>query len=205
MDTCAICLDDIDNDHICKTLSCGHKYHFVCFKKLVYSNQNFFVRCPLCREMNTDVSKPFLNDHKRNIMMMCLGNLRCVCKNKNGKRCKNKSLLMNYGKCYTHNKDIIREKHYRLYSDYLYHILCSNYDWLTMIFLIDVGKKIMIKFLNEDSCVTDIIQYYYRYLNDKVYRGEKQTHYMNGIYEYYDLEKVQKSWLDYCVNKNVII
>jgi hypothetical protein len=28
---------------------------------------------------------------------------------------------------------------------------------------------------------------------------------MNGIYEYYNLEKASKNWADYCINKNVII
>ena len=30
-ETCPICLDDIKEDHICKELSCGHKFHFICF------------------------------------------------------------------------------------------------------------------------------------------------------------------------------
>ena len=37
------------------------------------------------------------------------------------------------------------------------------------------------------------------------YRKNNKTHYMNGIYAYYDLKKIPRTWLDYCVNKNVII
>ena len=133
-----------------------------------------------------------------------VGKVRCICNLKNGNRCKNKPILMNYGKCYSHSKNILKKEHYKLYSDYLYHIVGSNYNWLTIIYLLDVGKKIIIKFLNEDSQVSDILQYYYRYLNDKK-NGEKSMFYMNGIYRYYDLEKIPKNWLDYCVNKNVII
>ena len=71
--------------------------------------------------------------------------------------------------------------------------------------MIDVGKKIIIKYLNEEDQVQKILEYYYRYLNDKNYRKDKDNFYMNGIYEYYNLEKVSKSWMDYCINKNVII
>jgi hypothetical protein len=208
METCSICLEEIKKGHIVKKLSCGHNYHFCCYKNLVYKHGNLYVNCPLCREMNINIDKPFDNDHKRNILMMChggVGKLRCLCNTKNGRRCKNKSYLMNYGKCYSHNKDIIKEEYFELYSNYMYHVLCSNYDWQTIIYLIDVGKKVMLKYLNKDSSVTDILQYFYRYLNDKEYRKNNKTHYMNGIYAYYDLKKVPRTWLDYCVNKNVII
>ena len=36
METCSICLEELNDNNIIKTLSCGHKYHFNCFKKLVY-------------------------------------------------------------------------------------------------------------------------------------------------------------------------
>ena len=95
----------------------------------------------------------------------------------------------------------------------MYHVLCTNYDWLSIIYLLDVGKQIMIKYLNPESSVTDILFYLYRYLNDKDYKKKLQdqnpnysnTHYMNCIYEYYQLDKIPKSWLDYCLNKNIII
>ena len=207
MDTCSICLDEIKDNHIVKKLSCNHTFHFLCFKKMVYHNNNVYINCPLCREMNHNIEKPFLDNPKRNISIMChsgVGKVRCICYNKNGTRCKNKPVLMNYGKCYSHSKNILKKEHYKLYSDYLYYILGSNYNWLTIIYLLDVGKKIIIKFLNKDNQVSDILQYYYRYLNDKK-NGERSMFYMNGIYRYYDLEKIPKNWIDYCVNKNVII
>ena len=49
-----------------------------------------------------------------------------------------------------------------------------------------------------------ILQYYYRYLNDKN-NGNKSMFYMNGIYKYYYLEEIPRNWMNYCVNKNVII
>ena len=47
--------------------------------------------------MNYNIDKPFLNDHKRNISIMChsgVGKIRCICNLKNGNRCKNKPVLM---------------------------------------------------------------------------------------------------------------
>lgn len=208
MDNCPICLCEMKDNQVIKTLSCDHKFHFACFKKLVCHNNNFYIDCPLCREMNHNIDKPFINNHKKNIQMMIhngVGKIRCLCTNNNGNRCRNKSLLMNYGKCHIHNKNTLKKEYYKLFSEYLYHILCSNYNWLTIIYLIDVGKKIMIKYLNKENQVQDILQYYYRYLNDKNYRKDSNSFYMNGIYDYYDLEKIPKNWLDYCINKNVII
>jgi len=209
MDTCPICLDEIKENHNIKILSCDHKFHFCCFKKMVYRHNNFYIDCPLCRKMNINIDKPFKNCHKKNILILChgrVGKIRCLCKNKNGLRCKNKSILMNYGRCHTHHKEILKQEYYRLYSDYLYYILCSNYNWISIIFLIDVGKKIIMKYLKEDNQVVDILQYYYRYLNDKNNKRDNTSRFcMNGIYSYYGLEQVPKNWINYCVNKNVII
>jgi len=207
METCPICLDELQEHHIIKTLSCNHKYHFNCFKKLVYQKKNFYISCPLCREINTCTEKPYKDNHKENIKLLLHQGIRtnkCVCNTKSGLQCKNKPILMNYGKCYIHNKNILDKKYYRLYSEYLYFIFCLNYNWITLIYLIDVGKKIIMKFLNEDSQVHEILQYYYRYLNIKN-RDNDNDFFMNGIYDYYDLEKLSRSWLDYCVNKNIII
>ena len=207
METCSVCLEEIKENQILKTLSCGHKYHFNCFKKMVYHNNNFYIKCPMCREVNHNIEKPFINDNKLNILSMChmgVGKLKCNGYTLKGERCKNKSTLMNYGKCHIHNKNMLKKEDYRLFSDYLYHILCSNYRWKTKIYLIDVGKKIIDKFLNDKSEVHEILQYYYRYLNDEDFHINEEF-YMNGIYEYYNLEKASKNWVDYCINKNVII
>ena len=50
----------------------------------------------------------------------------------------------------------------------------------------------------------EILEYYYRYLNIKN-KDNNNEFYMNGIYEYYDLEKLPRSWLYHCINKNIII
>ena len=32
METCSICLEEIKEGHIVKKLSCGHNYHYCCYK-----------------------------------------------------------------------------------------------------------------------------------------------------------------------------
>ena len=49
----------------------------------------------------------------------------------------------------------------------------------------------------------EILQYYYRYLNIKI--KIMLMIFMNGIYDYYNLEKLSRSWLNYCIDKNIII
>ena len=55
MNTCCICLEELKDEHIIKTLTCNHKLHFNCFKKLVYRNRNFYIKCPLCREIFVNI------------------------------------------------------------------------------------------------------------------------------------------------------
>ena len=96
METCSICLEELNDNNIIKTLSCGHKYHFNCFKKLVYMNNNFYIKCPLCREYNTNIDKPFKNNHYENIKLMLHQGIRtnkCICKTKKGLQCKNNPIL----------------------------------------------------------------------------------------------------------------
>ena len=94
---CPVCLDSLNNNNNnkLKTLSCGHVYHYKCYMDIVNRGQNLFVVCPLCRNMNTNIKKPF-NNPKDNIKILCnsLKN-RCICKTKKGLRCKNKPRLLN--------------------------------------------------------------------------------------------------------------
>mgnify|MGYP000040971341 FL=1 len=206
MDTCSICLEDIKPEHICKTLSCGHKFHFNCFKKLVYLNYNFYISCPLCRRSNTCCEKPFKQDHQENIKAMLHQGykcLKCVCKTKQGLSCKNRPALLNYGMCHVHNKNILPKKYYRLYSEYIYFIFCLNYKWRSILYLLDIGKKIMIKYMKGNEQVHNVLEYYYRYLNIKI--KEEDTFHIKCMYKYYELEHPPSDWLDYCVNKNIII
>ena len=71
-ETCPICLDDFNKNQckedIIKTLSCGHKIHFKCFRDLCFRGLNFFIECPLCREINYNIEKPY-KDPKDNLCL----------------------------------------------------------------------------------------------------------------------------------------
>ena len=60
---CSICLEEFNNEKTIFTLSCNHKLHYQCFLKYVYQKGNFFIDCPLCREMNTNTKSP-VDDHE---------------------------------------------------------------------------------------------------------------------------------------------
>ena len=196
-------LEEIKTDHIIKKLSCNHKFHFCCFKKLVYHKGNFFVECPLCRTMNDNIEFPIKDNHKKNILLMCnggVGNLYCSCTNKNSRKCKKKSHLFNYGKCHIHHKEILPKEKYELFSKYFYHILCMNYKWISILYLLDFGKKVIINF--DVNGVDDILYYLYKYLNNK---NNTEGFYMNKIFTFYNFKDPPQKWLDYCNTKKTII
>lgn len=203
MDICPICLDEIQPDHIVKKLSCNHNLHFCCFKKMVHHSGNFFINCPVCRTMNSNIDFPFKDDFKSNILLMSnggVGNLLCSCTNKNGQKCKKKSHLMNYGKCHLHNKEILPKEKYELFSKYFYNILCTNYQWISVLYLLDFGKKVIIHF--DVNGVEEILFYLYKYIHGK---GKSEGYYMNHIFSYYGFKEPPQKWLEYCKNKKTII
>ena len=206
MNTCSICLEDIKENNIIKKLSCGHSYHFNCFKKLVLNHGNFFTPCPLCRELNFSINYPFKDDYKKNILMMChsgVSKIKCSHIKKDGTKCKLKSKLMNYGCCHIHNKDILKEDKYELFCKYFYHILTTNYKWISILFLIDFGKKVIIHFLEKDDGLEHILEYLYRYII--ISNNIENYFYMNKIFDFYKLEKPPDSWLSYCLKNKTII
>ena len=209
---CPICLDEIKPGMIVKKLSCDCKqeYHFACFKQMVYKNGNIFIKCPLCRTKNTNIDYP-TDDPKENILLMLhtalSKNIKCNHKTKCGNKCKLKPRMLNYGCCHIHNSDILKKEHYELFSKWLYHILQTNYRWVSVLYLLDFGKKIIIHKLNEDKeyGIESILYYLYTYINlqDKI--NIVNYGYMKGIYEYYNLEKPPQKWLEYCIDKRTII
>ena len=104
---CSICLQEMNNtyhkkDNIIKTLSCGHKFHYHCFRDMVYRKGNFFISCPLCRQINSDISKPY-KDTIDNLECLCdTKSKKCMGYTKEGRRCKRHMNLLNYGYCYQH-------------------------------------------------------------------------------------------------------
>ena len=83
--------------------------------------------------------------------------------------------------------------------DYILNIFilyfCLNYKWRSILYLLDIGKKIMIKYMKGNEQVHEVLEYYYRYLNIKI--KEEDTFHIKCMYEYYDLEHPPCDWLDY--------
>ena len=94
---CSICLERIKNNHVEFQLSCDHKLHYQCFLLYVYNaGGNIFINCPLCREMNYNIVKPFELPID-NIRFLCsngIGKVRCQRKTQKGNCCKNPSCFV---------------------------------------------------------------------------------------------------------------
>ena len=85
---------------------------------------------------------------------------------------------------------------------YIYLILCQQNRFYNKLHLIDLGKKIMMKYCNKDSSVDEILEKYYRFF--KVNDIYKISNY-GKIYDYYGLEKPEDRWFEYCVNNHCLI
>ena len=197
MDDCPLCLEPIETDHVKKTLSCGHRLHFRCFIQIVYRQVNMFISCPICRMVNEDTSKPY-TDPEKNLRILCsrkVGKVRCICKTKKGTVCKRKGVLFNYGMCTQHHPNVLKKEYYPLMEKYIYFILCQRYNFLSRLYSIDIGKKLIIKYANKDTSIEDILVYWLKYIT---MQDEKYIKDYSKVYEYYDLEKPDKSWINYC-------
>jgi len=126
---------------------------------------------------------------------------RCYHKTKSEKRCKNKSHILNYGYCYTHNKKVLPKERYKLICDFIYWTLETSNQQRTKILMIDIAKKIMIS-KSEIKTVQEIQHYFFRYYhhNDKMYNVDP-----NGLYHYYDLEIPPGEWVNKCLKKRTFI
>lgn len=204
-DTCCICLSELKNNT--KELSCGHKLHFQCYMKLTM-RKNLFIECPLCRGINKNTKLPY-DDPRKNIIEIISnknksGIQRCICKTKNGKRCKNVAKPLNYGKCHIHNKSVLNEKYYPIMLEYLILILHQRSGIMTKIYLLDMGKKLLIKFRDEISSVGDLFSKYYEFYSIILNDGDTIVKEYKHFYNYYKLELPEKKWIDECREKYII-
>ena len=199
MTDCSICLGKLGSKQTYK-LSCGHEFHFDCYMKCVFINDiNIFIKCPLCREVNTN-NKRLFDDPLQNIKLLNPIQ-RCCHKTKSGKRCKNKSHIFNYGYCYTHNKDVLPKDKYELFCEYIYWLLDASNKTRTKLAMIDIGKKLIMKH-PEIETISEILYYFYRFYhcNDKVTLVEKHI-----MYNYYELDIPPDDWLSKCLKDTIII
>ena len=205
MDTCCICLQDLKENDKIKDLSCNHKLHFECYMLYLGSKERkHFINCPLCRNLNTDVSIPG-DTPKEKIQNLCQKSCRCLGITKSGLRCKNKSSLLNYGYCRSHNKEVLEtDKQYDLMFRYINLNMYSPQSWKTRLVLVDIAKKLIIKFKIEN--IEDIMYYLFRSFEE-----QKQTYTLNEviknerfIYEYYELEPPPHEWIAKCLELKIL-
>jgi hypothetical protein len=195
---CSICLDDIKDNHTCKILSCGHQFHFKCYMNCVFNHGTIFIKCPLCREINTCNKKPH-NDPFLNLKELCVSG-RCTHKTKAGKRCKKNSFVLNYGCCKIHQRDYLVKDKYKLMSDYIYSILMTGNKKKTKIIMIDIAKKLVMKY-SDIKDVSDIHYYFHKYYNLNMKASVIQW---EDFYDYYELESIDEGWLNKCITKNIL-
>lgn len=196
---CSICLETINKNDKFK-LSCNHELHYKCFLSLILkTNGTLFINCPLCRTINTNNERPFDNTID-NLKLFTNKNKRCKCYTREGKKCKNKALFMNNGMCYTHNKEILPKIKYNLIEDFIFYLLETANSIKTKIYMIDIGKKLILKNSNINK-IQDILYYFFRYyhVNDK----NKIVIY-SDMYEYYNLKLPPRLWIEDCIKDNII-
>lgn len=202
---CSICLEKINPDKEYK-LTCNHSFHIKCYRACVFSNSlNIFIDCPLCRGFNYNNSK-LSDDSSENLKFFCYSG-RCCHETKEGKRCKNKSSILNYGFCYIHNKEILPKDKYELMVDFIYWMLEGNNKCETKLTMIDITKKLLIQ--NPDIMkLSEILTYFYRfyhyYKKEEDLRGQSPLIRRQEMYRYYDLELVEEEWHKRCLDKRII-
>lgn len=191
METCSICLSNINHDKY--IFSCNHSFHKKCFYKLVYSNNmNIFIKCPLCRELNFNNNINSLND--------IFSTKRCKCKTKNGNRCRNKSSILNYGMCYTHHRNILPREKYDIMLSFIKWLIETPTTYKTKISLIDITKKLCIKYnINK---LEDLLHYIYRF---HAYSNNEKIIDKIKMYEYYNLDRPEEDWIIQCYDNKFII
>jgi hypothetical protein len=204
---CSICLEKINTKDEYK-LTCNHSFHKKCYRACVFSNNlNIFIDCPLCRGFNYNNDKLSCNSLE-NLRFFCYSG-RCCHETKEGNRCKNKSIILNYGYCYSHNKEILPKDKYELMVDFIYWMLEGNNKCETKLTMIDITKKLLIQNPNIMK-LNEILTYFYRFYHYYKHEGNLQGQDNSPLirrqemYRYYDLELVEDGWHNRCLDKKII-
>lgn len=161
--SCSICLNSLHGDIF--SLSCSHKFHINCFLSLVYDNDmNIFIKCPLCRKLNHNN----LNYTEFHDLKIIVPIRRCGCMTRDNKRCRKNSIPLNNGMCYIHNSIVLNKDQYILMCDYILWLFESAGSFRTKYIMIDIAKKLCIKY-DTIKNIQDILHYFYYFYheNDK--------------------------------------
>mgnify|MGYP006123202761 CR=1 FL=1 len=196
---CSICLEDINNKPKFK-LSCNHEIHYQCFLSLMIKTESsIFINCPLCRQMNTNNERPFI-ENIDNLKMLSKKE-RCIHTTKDGKRCKKKCSFLNNGSCLIHNKNKFPPEKYELLCDTFFYIIEASNSWKTKIYMMDISTKLIIN-NPKIKTVLDIQHYFFQYyhFNNK----ENLVKSIEGIYDYYEIKSPPKDWYVKCIKNETI-
>ena len=200
---CSICLHKMNKKDVLYELTCGHKFHYQCYFKYVFNEGNIFINCPLCREINLNDKKPFESgeDNLKMICNMMKSKRCCAINNTNGKRCKKKSKLLNYGFCALHHEDTLPKEKYEIMNTYIHYLLQTNNTWYTKIYLIDIVKKLLIKY-PEIKSMEKIHYYMLRFKGHSL--KDKRITAAKSMYDYYQLSEVPSRWINECIHNRII-
>ena len=198
---CPICLDVIKGNQSKIKLTCDHELHYKCFLLCVIKTDgNIFIKCPLCRTMNYDNRRPHQTDILNLKELSKIG--RCSHSTREGKRCKKKSHILNYGYCSIHSTNILPKEKYSLICDYIFHLFETNGSRRSKLYMIDLAKKILIKYPSTET-IQGILHYFFRYYhyNNKV----NIVNNSNEVYNYYELDPPPENWVQKCQRENLIL
>ena len=202
---CSICLDEITSFNNIKKLSCNHVFHYNCFIKYVLNEKTLFINCPLCREKNVNIDRPFIKG-KENILSICSSKLKintCIGCNKNGNPCMNKAYVFNHGYCHVHNKNILRGKYHKIFYTYFEHLFTSaaykKKVWKTKLYMLDMAKQLIIK--HDIHKLEEILNIFNKYFEKFNYKTENTPDF---FYKLHDIELPPKEWISYCNKKKIL-
>lgn len=185
---CCICLSEMkENDTY--ELSCNHKIHLKCFMNIICNNDlNIFIKCPLCREINNNgfrKSQYNIEDISKRY--------RCLCKTKQGNRCKKKSMILNNGMCYVHNKESISLKNKKIMQDYIFWLMESQGAFKSKYLMIDIAKRICIDKKNIED-VMDIMHYFYYFYYSHQDEIRTTSILKEKMYNFFELEEPNENF-----------
>jgi hypothetical protein len=193
---CAICLEEMTPEQDVCSLSCDHTFHRGCYRILVLQTGHTFVKCPLCREMNTKHPRVPEKSAGENLKLWFQEGGRCCAKTKKGTRCTRKARFLNNGCCATHNKNILPADKYQVYSEYVWYTLGSTNYWSTKMYMFDISRKLLVAH-PEISSLYEIHHYMLRYFQHCHHGGMTESEKSNPkkIYIYYDIPFPSKTWI----------
>ena len=88
-------------------------------------------------------------------------------------------------------------------DDYINLLLCQRYNFLSRLYFLDIGKKLLIKYRKKGekiSCI-DILSKILEYMSiNNIYYVKDH----NKVYIYFKLKEPEKFWIENCIESKCI-